>query len=165
MAVREVTITIRFSNDCLGSVRGPDCNRMMRNPSGRVMFLPTWWTAILKFAAEVRSKCHELVKRIEWDPLVVGSTRPFKRYYAPSRYTLHEAFLQGDSIQVNCVIPDALGLDDLKELMDVAGAYKGISPYKPDRKYGTFEVISIEPRTFVGAESGEEIVKEVSSPQ
>ncbi len=49
-------------------------------------------------------------------------------------------------IGVNCVIPADLGLDDLHTLMTVVGTYKGVSPYKPERKYGTFDVLEVRPK-------------------
>ena len=144
--MQEVTATICFNTACLGAVRDAKCNQMLRDPSGRVMLLPTWWLAIMKFAAEVKSKHQENVRRIEWDPVVSGSTQVFKRFYNGSKYVLHEAFLKGDLVRVNCVLPDGMSLDEFKELLGVAGAYKGMSPYRSDQKFGTFEVVKVEPR-------------------
>ena len=71
---------------------------------------------------------------------------PENKPEARARYALHEAFLAGDTIGVNCVLPDGLSMDDLWQLMDVAGTYKGISSFKPDEGYGTFRVEEVRPR-------------------
>lgn len=147
--LQEVTVRLRFNNECLGAVRKRDCNEMLRDPEGRVMFMPTWWQAIVTYAAKVCNKHQTLVREIDWDPVVDGAPKPFRRYYEPNRFTVHEAFLKGDVIGVNCVIPSGVSIDDLWELMNCAGSYKGISPYKPERKYGTFEVVEIRPRVRV----------------
>lgn len=147
--LQEVTVRLRFNNECLGAVRKKDCNEMLKDPDGRVMFMPTWWQAVVTYAAKVLNRHQALVKQIDWDPVVDGAVKRFRRYYEPNRYTVHEAFLRGDVIAVHCVVPAELPLDDLWALLQVAGAYKGISPYKPDRKYGTFEVTEIRPRVRV----------------
>jgi hypothetical protein len=143
--LQEVTVRLRFNNECLGAVRKKDCNEMLKDPDGRVMLMATWWQAVIGFAAKVLNRHQDLVKQIEWDPVVTATPKLFRRYYEPGKYTVHEAFLKGDVITVNCVIPSGLNLEDLRTLMQMAGRYKGISPYKPERKYGTFDVLEICP--------------------
>ena len=162
--LQEVTIRLRFNNECLGAVRKRDCNEMLKDPEGRVMFMQTWWQAVISYAAKVLNKHQDLVKQIDWDPLVDGVPKRYKRYYEPGRFTLHEAFLKGDVIGVNCVLPAGISIDDLWSLLQVAGTYKGISPYKPDRKYGTFEVIEIRPRVRSLPCASDEGTLQIASP-
>tara|TARA_B100000700_G_C14953766_1_gene812982 strand:- start:48 stop:449 length:402 start_codon:yes stop_codon:yes gene_type:complete len=119
------------------------------------MFLPSWWSALIRYAAKVLNKHHSEVKSIRWDPVIDGVPRKWKRYLpapedkpsARRRYALHEAFLPGDIVGINCVLPRAISTDDMWQLLDIAGSYKGISPYKPhDGGYGTFCVVSLHKR-------------------
>ena len=156
--MQEVTVRIQFNQPCPGDVKRPDGKNhilsMRRDPEGRVMFLPTWWAGIIRYAAKVLNRHQAAVKRIRWDPVVDGVPKKWRRYFptppdkadARPRYALHEAFLPGDTIGVNCVLPDELTTDDLWQLMDVAGSYKGISSYKPDEGYGTFRVNEVRSR-------------------
>ena len=155
--MQEVTIRLRFNQPCPGAVRTKDGKNVLhihqRDTEGRVMFLPSWWSALLRYAATVLNKHQTEVKKISWDPVLDGVPRRWKRYLtkagkstARPRYALHEAFLPGDVIGVNCVIPRAISADDLWQLLDIAGSYKGISPYKPNEGYGTFCVVSIHRR-------------------
>lgn len=144
--LQEVTIRLRFNHECLGAVRKKDCNEMLKDPDGRVMFLQTWWQAIVGFAAKLLNRHQDLVKEIDWDPIIEGEPKKYRRFYEPGRFTIHEAFLKGDVIRVNCVLPSGLSIEDATVLLQAAGTYKGISPYKPERKYGTFDVLSIKKR-------------------
>jgi hypothetical protein len=117
---------------------------MLRAPDGRVMLLSSWWTALMRYAAEVFGGHHEAAQAIDWDPIIEEDTSDYKRFYAPGKFTIHEAYLPGDQITVRAVTPDAISLDDLRELLRIAGRYKGISPYRKDKQYGTFEVINVK---------------------
>jgi serine protease inhibitor len=119
---------------------------MLRDPDGRVMFLPTWWKALMHYAAQVVNRHHTAIKTIDWAPVIEGTTREYKRYYAAKKFTLHEAFFPGDTITVYAVLPATLPIDDFKELLEVAGKYKGISPYRKDQ-YGTFDVVDVTRRS------------------
>jgi len=143
--MREVTITLEFTQHCLGDCRYKNKSKMLRDPKGRVMLLAPWWLAIMRYAAEVLGAHLEAVKDIDWDPIVEGETNDYKRFYSPGKWTLHEAFYPGDQVVAKAVIPDAISLDDFRELLRIAGRYKGISPYRKDRQYGTFDVVSVEP--------------------
>ncbi len=143
---QEVTIRIRFNRECLGAVRKTDLVEMVRDPGGRIMMMPTWWTAITVYAAKVLNRHQDLVRQIDWDPIISGTPKLFRRYYGGTRFVLHEAFLKGDEISVHCVMPTGMTVSDLQGLMEVAGTYKGISPYRSDQKYGTFTVSSVAPR-------------------
>ena len=63
-----------------------------------------------------------------------------------SHYALHEAFRPGDSIVLSAVLPDEIPRDDFVYLLTLVGKYRGFSPFNNSQdKYGTFEVISVEP--------------------
>lgn len=157
--MQEVSIRLRFIRECLGSAKrrkGRDQTvfRMPRDPRGRVMFLPSWWSQLMAYAAKVHNLGQSLVSKIDWDPIVDGAPQKNWRriIVAPSddpkgraRYAVHEAFPPGSVIAIKAVLPDGLGVDDFQELLTIAGTYKGISPYKPkDENYGTFEVVSVK---------------------
>jgi hypothetical protein len=155
----EVVLRLRFTQASLGAARRKEGSdivfAMLRNPDGQVMFLPTWWRSISRFAATVLNVPTELVARVEWDPAVDGITGRWRRYFPQEngeptvrrRYALHEAFLKGEMIGVNCVLPQGLMVDQFWRLMDTAGRYKGISPYKPGQ-YGTFQVVEVQQRRW-----------------
>jgi len=142
----EVTITLRFNHHCLGNCRRDKVSTFLHDPNGHVMFLPTWWSAIVRYAADVLNHYQAVVRHIDWDPVVVGTPRTYRRFYAPGRFMTHEAFFPGDRITVHAVLPSEIPLDGFRDLLDIAGRYKGMSPYKPEKKYGTFEVMSVIPR-------------------
>ena len=162
--MQEVAIQLRFNRACLGALKRTKTRNghervvycMLRDPAGRVMFLPTWWAAVVRYAADVTNSCQGLVSKIDWDPIIVGDTgRDWRRVVVPvradhagrERYCMHEAFRPGDVVEVNAVIPDGMTATDLHGLLSVAGAYKGISPFRHDAEcYGTFEVLSVRPR-------------------
>jgi len=141
--MKEVQATLQFDQHSLGDCRQKKISRMLHAPDGRVMLLPTWWQALMRYAAKVVNRHHSAVKDIDWDPVIEGTPREYRRYYAQGRYTVHEAFYPGDTIVVHAVIPATLPLEDFQELLRVAGRYRGISPYRKDKRYGTFEVVDV----------------------
>ena len=171
----EVTIRIRFLRECLGSVkrkRGKTAIfSMPRAPDGRVMFLPTWWQIAIRDAAKIANRHQELVRRIDWDPVVDGEPRSNWRRPVPGAgqriwHAIHEAFGPGDEIGVNAVLPDGIDIEDFWRLLDIAGTYRGISPFKPHERYGTFQVVSIQRRRRSWAEDGKSTqVERVEEPK
>ena len=143
--MQEIRITLCFTQHCLGDCRYKNKSKMLRDPNGRVMLLASWWTALMRYAAEVFNGHHEAVKEIDWDPIVEGETSEYKRFYGPGKFTVHEAFLPGDRVVVCAVVPTDIPLDDFAEMLRIAGKYRGISPYRKDRQYGTFTVNTVEP--------------------
>jgi len=167
--MRELTVRIRFTSACLGSVKKHVKDEvtgktwptffMPRTTDGKIRFESSWWTSSLTFAAKILCRHHRAVEGIYWDVIVDG--RPdtnvdnfFKRYFndkgsnngrSKSRFVKHEAFLPGDVIGVNCIVPETIGDDDFWKLMDLVGRFRGISPYEP-RKYGHFTVDTIRPK-------------------
>ena len=140
----EVKATLRFNSHSLGNCRFGKLSKFLHDPNGNVMFLATWWESLMRYAAKLLSRHQGAVKQIDWDPVVVGTPREYKRFYAQGRYTLHEAFYPGDTVVVHAVLPDEIDLSDFRELLDIVGRYKGISPYRQERKYGTFDVITVD---------------------
>lgn len=143
--MQEVVLKLKFTQPCLGNVRKKDRNAMLRDPDGRVMFLPTWWQALALYGAKLVNRHQDKVKEVDWDPFPEGHPREHRRYYGPGNFTIHEAFLPGDVIKVRCVLPDGIACEEFREIMATAGRYKGLCPYKPEKRMGTFEVIEIRP--------------------
>ena len=155
--MQEVKILLRFTVPCLGAVKRPRDGLgvvfcFLRTPGGQVLFPPAWWRAIVTHAARVRNIPARVIKKIEWAPAIDGSPRLWQRYIQdPSRpegarpqYAQHEAFLPGRDIGVECILPGDLSIGTFEALMETAGKFRGISPYKPG-EYGRFTVVSVQP--------------------
>ena len=167
--MQEVTIRLRFTRECLGYARKPLRRRrdvmycMPRDGQGRVQFLPSWWREIMRFAAKVVGRHLRDVDEIAWAGPVDGMLHTWRRVVVPAkegrraRYALHEAFRPGTVIRVNAVLPRALGIDEFVRLLEVAGTYRGVSPFRADGDtYGTFEVVSVLPAIRSGGHGSEE---------
>ena len=152
--MRELTVRIRFTQPCLGSV--PDRARqgimlLPRNPQGQIVFLSTWHASNMKFAAQLLGRHQGEVGKIRWDVVIEAKAKPgayYHRYYQKGnrkRFVRHEVLHAGQVIGVNCVVPSSISTDEFWELLRVAGQYQGISPYR-NGPYGLFEVESILPR-------------------
>ena len=156
MSVRELTVRIRFLSPCLGNQKLSDGSGrfvFQRNPNGGIIFLPSWHSANMRMAAQLLNRYQGDVTEIHWDINVDGTLREnpwYKNYYrSPKsnkmRYSLHEAFLEGQIIGLNCIVPSKIKEEDFWRLMGKAGQYKGLSPWKPG-EFGFYEVVSIRPR-------------------
>ena len=157
--MNEVTVTIRFIRECLGAERrhleGEGDVFCMHRAGESVIFLPSWWKAITRYAAQVLNQPQSLIDRIDWDPVIVGMPRRWRRYFPTEptkaserrRYAKHEAFRAGDVIYVNCVLPDGLSPADFRSVLETAGKYKGISPYRPGQ-FGNFQVEDVRERRY-----------------
>lgn len=156
--MQEVTVTLRFNRVCLGSAKrrkhGQTVFCFDRDPAGRVMFLPAAWLSVMRYAAKLANRHHTAVKQIDWCPVIVGTPREDWRRTVvtqggptpKSHYALHEAFRPGDDVVISAVLPDEISLQDFTHLLTLVGKYRGFSPFNnTQEKYGTFEVISIEP--------------------
>lgn len=155
--MQEVKVLLRFIVPCLGADKRPRDGLGVvfcfpRTPGGQVLFHQTWWRAIVTHAARIKNIPTTVIKKIEWSPAIDGSPRLWQRYiHDPSRqenvrpkYAQHEAFLPGRVIGVECILPVDLTVDTFVGLMEVAGKFRGISPYKPG-EYGRFTVVSVHP--------------------
>ena len=154
--MRELTVRIRFTLPCLGNVRAKKSGKyfLPKNPAKQVTFMATWHEANLKFAAQVLGRHQDEVGKILWDIVVDGrvphgEAGRHRRYYTGGnkkrRYSQHECFPAGYVVGLNCVVPVAITDDDVIALMNLAGKYKGLSPWKPG-EFGHFEVESIHAR-------------------
>lgn len=156
--MQEITITLRFNRVCLGAAKrrkhGQNIFCFDRDPSGRVMFLPAAWLSVMRYAAKLANRHHTAVKNIDWCPVIVGTPREDWRRTVvtqpgpnpKSHYVLHEAFRPGDDVVISAVLPDEISLADFLHLLALVGKYRGFSPFNnPQEKYGTFEVVSVEP--------------------
>jgi len=157
--VQEVAIKLRFNRACLGAAKRRKHGQVFfgfdRDPANRVMFMPSAWLGVMRYAAKLANKHHTAVQKIDWCPIVEGRPRNDWRRTILSRqstgdvkshYAVHEAFQPGDSILVSAVIPDEITIDDFARLLEIVGKYKGFSPFNNSTEhYGTFEIISIVP--------------------
>ncbi len=156
--MQEVTIRLRFNRVCLGAAKrkkGRDVVYCMdRDAKQQVMFMPSAWLGVMRYAAKLANRHQALVKRIDWNPVVTGVPRPDWRRTiisdaaVPKRthYAVHEAFPPGSEIEVSAVLPDGMTIDDFWKLLEIVGTYKGFSPFNNDsEQYGTFEIIRITP--------------------
>ena len=156
--MQEVTVTLRFNRVCLGAAKKRRSGQVIfcfeRDPSDRVMFMSSAWLSCMRYAAKLSNRHHAEVKKIDWCPVIVGEPRKDWRrtILTPndtgmrSHYALHEAFRPGDTVVISAVLPDEIPLDDFNHLLTLVGKYRGFSPFNnAQEKYGTFEVISIEP--------------------
>ncbi len=154
--MRELTVRIRFTTPCLGNVKDKTRQRFLlpRTQDGTVMFLASWHRANLKFAAQTLNRHQDEVDKILWDVQVDGQalhgrcwTQRFYRKAGSNRehYSVHEAFIAGQVIGINCVVPEKITDEDFWQLMSLAGKYRGLSPFLPC-DHGIFEVVSIRLR-------------------
>lgn len=164
--MQEVTITLRFNRVCLGAAKKRRHGQVIfcfdRDPSNRVMFLPSSWLTCMRYAAKIANRHHTEVKKIDWCPIVIGEPRNDWRRtilsHQPnnqvrSHYALHEAFRPGDAVTLSAVLPDEISLGDFVHLLTLVGKYRGFSPFNNSQeKYGTFEVISVEPVSGPGSD-------------
>jgi hypothetical protein len=163
--MQEVTIQLRFNRVCLGAAKRRRHGQVVfcfdRDPSNRVMFMPSAWLSCLRYAAKVANRHYTEVKKIDWCPIVVGEPRNDWRrtIISPqengvkSHYALHEAFRPGDAVILSAVLPDEIPIADFIHLLTIVGRYKGFSPFNNSQeKYGTFEVISVEQAAGPGAD-------------
>lgn len=155
--MRELSVRIRFTNPSLGNEKDTKTGnfKFQRSPgnAGKILFLPTWHQSNMKFATEMLGRHHEDVKKIFWDIEIDGEVREkclTRCYYKRTksgkyRWSTHESLLKGQTIAINCVVPHEIDDEDFWTLLQIAGKYKGLSPWQPG-KYGHYEVVSIRPR-------------------
>lgn len=164
--MQEITIKIRFNRVCLGGAKKRRHGQVIfcfdRDPSQRVMFLPSAWLSCMRYAAKIANRHHADVKKIDWCPLVMGEPRndwrrtiltPQAENQPRSHYALHEAFRPGDIVVLSAVLPEEISLGDFVHLLTLVGKYRGFSPFNnAQEKYGTFEVLSVEPAAGPGSD-------------
>ena len=148
----EVTLRIRFTQPCLGGKQVREAAlvvlAMPRGFAGQVMFPPVWWKMIVTHGAKVKGGSASLAGKVQWSADVDGVPQRWVRHVPRTTdnragHVHHEAFLPGDIVAVDCVLPDGLTLDTFRVWMDAGGKYLGISPYKKG-EWGRFVVVDVE---------------------
>lgn len=163
--MQEIAITLRFNRVCLGAAKKRKNGQVIfcfdRDPVDRVMFLSSAWLSCLRYAAKLANRHHTAVKKIDWCPVISGTPKKDWRrtILTPngagmrSHYAVHEAFPPGEKITLSAVLPDEISVEDFVHLLTIVGKYKGFSPFNNSQdKYGTYEVISVEPVSSPGNE-------------
>lgn len=153
--MRELSVLIRFTNPSLGNQKEPKTGKFkfQKSPGGKILFLATWQHANMKLAADMMGRHQTAVKKICWDIEIDAQLRDkclTKCFYTKTpggkeRWSLHESLLAGQTICINCVVPHEIDDQDFWSLLQIAGKYKGLSPWQPG-KYGHYEVVAIRPR-------------------
>lgn len=166
--MREMAVRIRFQSPCLGNCKEITADRrttgrmvLPRNAAGDVIFMATWHLANMRQAARLLNVHHDAVGAITWDVIVDGQTpsgaeRWYKRWYTGDngrrRYVLHECFPAGWEIGLNCAVPTTITDDDLWRLMQAAGRYWGLSPWRPGT-FGRYDVVGYRQRRLLVPET------------
>jgi len=163
--MQEVFITLRFNRVCLGAAKRKKHGHVVfcfeRDAAQRVLFMPAAWLSCMRYAAKIANRHHAEVKKIDWCPVVLGTSRSDWRrtivssaepnQLARTHYAVHEAFPPGEQIELSAVLPDGMTIADFENLLVLVGKYRGFSPFNnTQEKYGTFEVISVKPATVSG---------------
>lgn len=154
--MRELAVRLRFTNQSLGNQKQPDGGFVFQRSQGRkgkLLFLASWHQSNMTWAAGVLGRHQEAVKRIFWDIETDAELQArclVKCFYKKTatsrmRYSTHEALLVGQTIGINCVVPAEIDDQDFWELLQIAGKYRGLSPWQPGR-YGHYEVVTVRPR-------------------
>ncbi len=117
---------------------------MIKDKEGNVVFMQSWWRGTLRYGAKALNRFYDEVEQVQASPIVIGTLSLFKRFYAPDRFTYHEAFAAGDTVSVSFSLPDRIDAASFRELLEVGGRYVGISPYGYRDDYGRFAVVSVE---------------------
>ena len=144
--MRELTVRIRFLTPCLGNQKLSDGSGrfiFQKSPEGNVIFLASWHHANMRLAAQLLNRFQEDVSKIHWDINVDAKLKKdkwYKNYYRSPK----------------SIVPSSISNDDFWRLMNKAGQYKGISPWKPG-EFGCFDVVSIHPRRTNKPEPAEEL--------
>lgn len=169
--MRELTITIAFTTHALGANKAADGKfRIARTVDQRLIFPRAKLQDRLSLAAELFGKHQDNVKQIHWDMILdakLVSDCWYKRYYdvvntKKRRYALHESFVPGQVIGLNCVVPTAIPDDDFWSLMQLVGTYYGLSYWRLS-DFGLFEVRSLRQRRNSKVEANVNDIEEQKS--
>jgi hypothetical protein len=154
--MQELEVAIRFTSPSLGNRFDTATNvfRFQRSlvDDSKLVFMPAWHAANMRFAAQLCGRHHKAVTQIFWHMEIAADfdrTAVF-RCYGPqrsgkrARWSAHEFLGAGDTAQIRCVVPETISVEELRELCAAAGQYRGLSPWRP-KEYGRYEVLAIEP--------------------
>jgi hypothetical protein len=145
--MEEVVVALRFVTPCLGGVRSEALDTFLRNSEGQVIFLPSWWAAMFRQAAQMANLAQVQAGKILVQPAIEGVVGTYRRYYRPREYKDHEAFLAGTTIKVKMILPAGLTREELYRLLEMGGQYCGLSPYGHGIGFGRFSLVQLPPRT------------------
>ncbi len=152
--MRELTVKIQFTNPSLGNQKGPNGRyTFQRSLDNKILFLPTWHYSNMVLAADMLGRHQETVKKICWDIEIDAKLHPncFARHYYPKtnngkeRWSVHESLKTGQTIGLNCIVPSEIDDADFWSLLQIAGKYKGLSPWQPGQ-YGHYQVVEFHLR-------------------
>ena len=145
----EVVAQLEFTTPCLGNVRRPDYDRMLRDRDGLVIFMTSWWRAAFAKAATALSRYHRLVDKIHPALQVEGEVSRIKRFYGPRMmsFKTHEGFDIGAVVQCRFILPHGMTIEQFTVLLEAVGDYICISPYGwQTGNYGHFKVLGVTRR-------------------
>lgn len=151
--MREVLLRVQLTSPALGAARriggrGQVVFAFLRQPDGRIAIHELRWRSAAIEAATVAGLDQDAVTAVSWDTGVDGAVTYWNRHF-PRRagggsggYARHEALAAGTTVAVRCLLPDALSETDFQRLMEIAGRYHGISPFRP-AEFGRFRVLDV----------------------
>lgn len=150
--MRELSTVIEFVAPCLGDRKMPDGKFVfLRDTSDKIMFMPSWHYANMRMAAKLLNRHQDEVRKIRWHITIDGEPqtnrwhRTFRKQGTKTQFVLYEAFQPGERVTIYAAVPASIPNTDFELLMQKAGEYCGLSPWKPG-EYGFFKVISVLPR-------------------
>lgn len=118
---------------------------MLYDKNGEVLYLQSWWRSSLGYAAQALCRHQKLIDKIQADPVARGTVSVYQRYYNPTSFKEHEAFLAGSEVEFRFMLPRKMSLEAFRELLEIAGKYAGISPYGYKQDFGRFTVVDVQP--------------------
>jgi hypothetical protein len=145
----EVVARLEFTTPCLGNVRKPDYDRMLRDRDDQVIFMPSWWRAAFAKASTALSRYHRLVDKIHPALQVEGRVTQIKRFFGRQMdgCKTHEGFDTGAVVTFRFILPYGMTIGQFTELLEAVGDYIGISPYGwKTGDYGHFKVQEVARR-------------------
>lgn len=143
--MQEIVVKLRFITPCLGNIRRNDCDAFERDASGNVVFRHTAWYNVLAYGAQALSKHQALISQVRSHPQILGVTSTIKRWYDDNAYRRHEGFGAGAEIIARFMLPTGIPTEDFIAILNLAGAYYGLSPYGWQYGYGKFEAEQVPP--------------------
>lgn len=141
--MKRVRLTIRFVRPCLGGVRSEPKDMFERDPvTGKIVFMNSWWQSVLEYGARALNKNIQLVPDTLFDLYVDAPVCDYRRHHSRG-VTVHEAFCANTELSVDVLLPDGMSVDDFREMMELAGRFRGISPYGWRDGFGRFDVTEV----------------------
>lgn len=152
--MRELSVRLKFVTPCLGNAKQPKSGfyffQRSHGHERKILFLASWHRANMRVASQMLGRYQSAVEQICWDIEIDGVLRAncMTRHFLPktasgrTRYSVHEAFFPEQEITINCAVPAEIDDSGFWTLLQLAGKYRGLSPFRP-RDYGRYEVVSV----------------------